>query len=130
MGKNNPISFIEEARSKDIFIATKIVPAAYFLVNTAIAAVSGFVSGYYNLEKNGRPYSAIDVGISITVPSALQAIETMTLDFVDENLLEGRLWRFGNDKQNAKSAITSSNLLSFAIFNGADFLGRYVASIN
>ena len=86
----------------------------YLLINPFADLFAGVATGYA-LEKNGMPYSAIDLSLQVSVPIGLGSLEYLVKKYVKNQV----------DVQSM--TIVCSSGVGIAAFNGGDYLGRMLA---
>ena len=95
----------------------KLLMDNYWFVNPVTNFVAGALTGY-TLEKNGIPYSMIDVGIQANTPIALGSLEYLT---------EKKVRNYSCDI-NIKT-IRNSNLVGLGTFYLGNNIGRYLGKL-
>src|SRR3989344_3249185 len=86
----------------------------YWLINPFANLFAGMATGYA-LEKNGMPYSAVDLGLQVSVPVGLGSLEFLVKKYVkNQDDIQG-------------NTLAGSSALGVATFNGGNYAGRFLA---
>ncbi len=88
----------------------------YWLINPIANWFAGIVAGYA-LEKNGMPYSEVDLGLQFGVPLGVGSLEFLVKKCIKkQDNVEG-------------NTLAGSNALGITTFNGGNYFGRYLAKL-